>query len=167
MQPETRTIPAAGGAGIVQEHHDGTGCEIDRNTESHDVGTVVLTIKVPLPNADQAERDLAGCCVDNPAAVHLALERVSYAHFRDARCWEAIIASTRCGRDDDVDTRIRSVAAYIEAEPAFVRQWVDERPVQLDKSGALARRIAGAANARLEVLDLVDRLIALGAEVAQ
>lgn len=162
--PGTRRTPAAGETGVRQERPE-QDTDTTEGTTASTSDSVYLTLRVPLPQADQAERDLAGCAVANPAAVHLALERVSYAHFRDARCWEAIVAATRPHHDANLDERIYSVAAYLEAEPALVRQWVDDRPVMFDKSGALARKIAAAANARLEVLDLVERLQALGAEV--
>lgn len=128
------------------------------------VSAPAAVLRVTLPVDLVAEHDLAGCgIVAREAAARAVWRGIGPEAFYDVRAWEALVAVDMLRPDDDLDASIAKVAAYIEAEPAEVRSWVENRSVYADKSGTLAARVLDVAQRRANVRRLLRELQATGA----
>lgn len=100
---------------------------------------------------DQAERDLIGCAVATRQGAAFARSRVRPEQFHDPRAARAIANVCDFELDDIENTpeaRIPIIARLSGVDPAWLRMCEQDRMVDLDSGGALARRVVEAARRR-------------------
>ena len=102
----------------------------------------------------QEEDDLVGCCVSSASGYRRAASRLTASDFHQpsrARLFAA------CGRLDHLsgpgldveEERIASVTRLAGVPEAEVRRLVEDRCVQFDRAGHLARKVLAASQSRL------------------
>lgn len=119
--------------------------------------TATVTLEVEVPCDLEAEYQLAGCAVEAFEAAELVLSRLSIEDFYD-RSVRWVLLATRDAPRCPVDGRVAWIAQRAGVEPGLLREWVAHRVVYADTGGGLARRVAAAAERRLEVHELSTRL---------
>ena len=106
-----------------------------------------------IPEDAPAERAVVGCCVDSHHGYTLAAGRLEPDDFYDPpvrRLYEACahLADLDGPALDLLDARILRAASRARLTTTVVRALVEDRPVQWDRNGTYAHRVARASRAR-------------------
>jgi replicative DNA helicase len=122
-------------------------------------------LRAPYPEI--AEAGVIGCCVDSDHGYRLAAGRLvvgDFYHPTHAALFAACadMADLNGADLDTLEERIRRAASITGVDVDRVRRLVDDRPLQWDRNGTLARRVKEAANARAVMQACADAFNRIG-----
>lgn len=125
--------------------------------------------RLTIPEAVDAERDIAGCCAASRHGAVLAHQRLSVSDFYTpgaGRVFAAAVAPELAGLGHD--ERVKRLAELADVDLRWLERCVWDRPVQVDVTGSVAHQVKDAARRRQLMRVASDAYaLAAGGDVAE